>query len=229
MPITMRDCRMVELLTVRVPNADFARSVDGDVAAFGWRKKSGYECRWRGSLAGIAGSDCVFACAWPRGRSPRPGGSPSRPGPPGSLGHPPGIRTAISSRPGSAAPGGHLSPGVVDGERPADGAGVVGGRRPGGVLALVQLGEHGVRPFVRWRAAPRPALAQVSAEGAWYRMTQVSSPGTAMAPRNQLAVSVLSSRHRRAGPKGARSLSPASRLSGIDGDPHVGELITVES
>jgi hypothetical protein len=27
------------------PNADFARSVDGDVAAFGWGRKSGYERR----------------------------------------------------------------------------------------------------------------------------------------------------------------------------------------
>src|SRR5215469_6078238 len=59
-------------------------------------------------------------------------------------------------------------------------------------------------------------------------MTQVSSPGTAMAPRNQLAVSVVSSRHRSVGPNSARWLAPASRLSGIDGDPHVGELVTVE-
>ena len=44
-----------------------------------------------------------------------------------------------------------------------------------------------------------------------------------------LVVSVLSSRHRRAGRKSARSLSSASRLSGIDCDPHVRELITVES
>ena len=50
---------------------------------------------------------------------------------------------------------------------PADGTGVVGDDVPadgaGGVLALVQLGEHGVLPFVTWRAAPRPALAPVPA------------------------------------------------------------------
>ena len=69
--------------------------------------------------------------------------------------------------------------GVVADDCPAHGAGVVAGQRPGGgpdgVLALVQLGEHGVLPFVTWRAALRPALAQVPAEGAWYRMTQVWS------------------------------------------------------
>jgi hypothetical protein len=32
MPITMSDCRIVELLTVRVPNADSAPAVDGKPA-----------------------------------------------------------------------------------------------------------------------------------------------------------------------------------------------------
>ena len=51
--------------------------------------------------------------------------------------HPPGIRTAISSRPGSAAPGGHHSPGGVDGQRPADGTGVVGDEEPAGEAGVV--------------------------------------------------------------------------------------------
>ena len=51
--------------------------------------------------------------------------------------HPPGIRTAISSRPGSAGPGGHHSPGVADGQRPADGTGVVGDEEPAGEAGVV--------------------------------------------------------------------------------------------
>src|SRR5690348_5341753 len=67
---------------------------------------------------------------------------------PGSPGlYPPGIRTAMSSRPAQPRQR-HHSLGVVDGQRPAGGTGMVGGRRPGGVLALVQLGEYGVLPFV---------------------------------------------------------------------------------
>ena len=68
-PTTVRNTASVSL----APIADFARSVDGDVAAFGWRRKSGCERRWSGSLAGIAGSECVFACAGtiPRGRVAR--------------------------------------------------------------------------------------------------------------------------------------------------------------
>jgi transposase len=100
--------------------------------------KPGRDCRFRVRL-------CLRVAA---GRSPEAGWVAVTAGAAGFAGtHPPGIRTAISSRPGSAAHGGHHSPGVVDGQRPAGGTGVVGGRRPGGVLALVQLGEHGVRPF----------------------------------------------------------------------------------
>src|SRR5208283_415436 len=79
--------------------------------------------------------------------------------------------------------------------------------------------------YLRPRVAMRSGV-EVTLDSRHLRTPNQSHTRTVL---SLLVVSVLSSRHRRAGRKSARSLSSASRLSGIDCDPHVRELITVES